>query len=66
MVVGGTFSLYTTGLRGSLGGKDGRLSPEPVLGDSGSRHLRTPIILTVRECCGFGQCNRVMREPFCC
>jgi len=43
------------GLGDSPAGKDGRLSPEPVLGDSDSchlrtpspaRHLRTPIILT--------------------
>jgi len=48
----GTHSLYTTGLRGSQGGKDGRLSPDPVLGRLGQlsspdvsapvRHLRTP------------------------
>ena len=34
------------GLGDSPAGKDGRLSPEPVLGDSDSCHLRTPIILT--------------------
>ena len=32
-VEGGTFSLYTMRLRDSPRGKDGRLSPEPVLGD---------------------------------
>ena len=43
---GGTFFLYTvhtTGLTGAPGGKDGRLSPEPVLGDSGSCRLRSVI-----------------------
>jgi len=43
---GRTFSLNTTGPRDSPWGKDGRLSPEPVLGDSGRCHLRTPIVLT--------------------
>ena len=36
------------GLGDSPAGKDGRLSPEPVLGDSDSCHLLTPIILTRR------------------
>jgi len=35
-IVGGrTVSLYTAGLRYLLGGKDRRLSPEPVLGRHG-------------------------------
>jgi len=34
-------TTYTTGLRDYPGGKDGRLSPDPELGDSGSCHLAT-------------------------
>ena len=42
-----TFSLYTTTLGDSPGGTDGRLSPEPVLGDSSSCHIWTPIVRIV-------------------
>ena len=39
IVKGRTFSLYTTRLWDSSGGKDGSLSSEPVLGASGNYHL---------------------------
>jgi len=38
--------IHTTGPRDSPGEMDGRRSPEPALGDSGSSHLRTPIVMT--------------------
>ena len=40
IVKGRTFSLYTMCLRDSSGGNDRSLSPEPVLGASGNRHLQ--------------------------